>query len=417
MCGIVLAGNQRMVESDIRLFEQLVDHDTIRGHHSTGIIANPNKKLLTDRSMLTGTDYVYSSEWLKIFKRLLPKAGSVATGSFMVGHNRYATTGRIDKNSAHPFQHGNITLVHNGTLTNHKELPHSSQFAVDSENICYLINELGAAETIQLLDGAFVLVWHDAGNNTLNLIRNKERPFHFIEDASGCYFGASEEAMLMWLYNRRQRARQIKRHFEAEVGTQYVFDVANGNFELIEEIKHTLPVFKRKPLTNMTIAKLYAYADDGQYYTPATWNQKCKTCKRPIPYDIAEQCIYDKQGGFQCPVCFDAETNTNTVTNKKHVNKQPTLVLADDCKYYTEEHWDFRCETCGKKIPFSEAELAASAGNGQFQCGECFDADIEEYMKSDHGIDMYGVCSYCGMYTRVDPLTGCCEDCEEFVKM
>ncbi|MCS5737398.1 class II glutamine amidotransferase, partial [Herbiconiux daphne] len=148
----------------------------------------------------------------------------------------------VDRN-AHPFQHGSITLVHNGTLDNQSLLPDHQKFAVDSENIAYSIDKIGIEETIKKLNGKFTLVWFDAKDQTLNFIRNKDRPFHFMETSSGDWFGASEEDMLMWL-SKRTKGPTAKRHFEAEVGVQYVFEIANGVFRFKEERKHELPVFR-----------------------------------------------------------------------------------------------------------------------------------------------------------------------------
>jgi hypothetical protein len=89
--------------------------------------------------------------------------------------------------NAHPFQFGNITGAHNGTLTQStwKALEEASGVTttVDSAAIFACINAIGIKDTINLMekgrtskDGAWALVWHDSEDNTINFLRNEHRP-------------------------------------------------------------------------------------------------------------------------------------------------------------------------------------------------------------------------------------------------
>ena len=262
MCGIVLVGSRNMTQRDLKFFEQMLFADTFRGPHSTGVFTskrvwkggkyikvNPLQKLAVE-----GPEFLQSGEW-EYVKRGFDTTKNAHTGkttpinrygSFYVGHNRYATVGAINAVNAHPFRHGQITMVHNGTLVNQNLLPESKDFEVDSDNVCYSLNKWGVDKTIQNLDGAFTLVWHNNETDTLHVIRNDERPFHFAETQAGDWFGASEEEMLMWILMRGKVKPNIKRHFEAEVGVEYIFDVSAGSFKFKEERKHELPDFTPK---------------------------------------------------------------------------------------------------------------------------------------------------------------------------
>lgn len=241
MCGIVLAGGN-LTSSDIEIFNQLLYCDVFRGQHSTGVFCKrPNEEKVS-----------YYKEALPSFAFLLkPEYKELSTGktqytvapNWIVGHNRHATRGAVNSQNAHPFQHGNITLVHNGTLVDQSLLPEHSRFVVDSENICYSIDKIGAEETIQKLDGAFTLIWHDNSDDTLHIIRNDERPFHLARIGQD-WFGASEEDMLMWILKRNKfHKNRIGEHFECKVGVEYIFDVSKKKMTLIEEKEHKLPVF------------------------------------------------------------------------------------------------------------------------------------------------------------------------------
>lgn len=243
MCGIVLAGGALTV-SEVGIFNDLLYMDVIRGVHATGVYAKHLHGKVNYYKDATPSSAFLASEG---YKDLL-RNGTTYTSPpvFMVGHNRHATRGNSsDPKNAHPFQHGNITLVHNGTLDDQDLLPESNRFVVDSENICYSIDKIGAAETIQKLDGAFTLIWHDANDDTLHIIRNSERPFHLARCGSD-WFGASEEDMLMWILKRTKLTKnRIAEHFECEVGTEYIFDVSGPSKKMVlkEQVKHVLPVF------------------------------------------------------------------------------------------------------------------------------------------------------------------------------
>lgn len=202
----------------------------------------------TGKAAVPGDEFIKSDIWKDVKELRTPNPHNAKTvfltpPKFMVGHNRHATIGAINDRNAHPFTHGAITLCHNGTLIDQDLLPDAKDFEVDSENICHSINKIGAAETIQKLNGAFTLVWHNAEDKTLNIIRNDERPFHLVETVTGDWFGASEEDMILWIIKRKSTNPKIKRHFETVVGTQYIFDVSTG-FSLKEEIVHQLPTFQ-----------------------------------------------------------------------------------------------------------------------------------------------------------------------------
>lgn len=236
-----------MTQKEVGTFEKLLFADTFRGPHSTGVFARRTMWMDAEehvsiplyKKAVEGPEFLETQGWADTSRGFKDVA---KFPNFIVGHNRYATVGTINDENAHPFKHGDITLVHNGTLLDQTLLPDHRQFDVDSENVCHSINKIGASETIQNLDGAFVLIWHDAKDDTLHIIRNDERPFHLAKTQSGDWFGASEEAMLMWILKRPRIPYTVTEHFECKVGVEYVFDVSNG-FRLKEEIEHELPDF------------------------------------------------------------------------------------------------------------------------------------------------------------------------------
>lgn len=270
MCGIVLAGTKTtLTANEVGVFQKLLFCDTFRGEHSTGVYSvfkdGKEMDLIWAKEAVPGDQFSRSPLFKEVSEReeyTVTSTGktytkSIVRPSIMVGHNRYATQGAINAKNAHPFTHGHITLVHNGTLIDQGLLPDSKDFEVDSENICHSIAKIGIDETVQKLDGAFTLVWFDDNEKTLNILRNEERPFHLAETNTGEWYGASEEEMLMWILNRKKYSPTVKRHFECEVGVQYIFDATN--MTLKEEKKHTLPTFPKYSYWNRS------YDDDNLY--------------------------------------------------------------------------------------------------------------------------------------------------------
>lgn len=290
MCGIVFVGGSNLLETNVSFFESLLHADVVRGRHSTGVyrgIESGGTDIF--KEAVPGPAYLELKGWERLRgennttyqKERLAKEGKVIPASlsnFYVGHNRYATQGAINGRNAHPFKHGDITLVHNGTLRGQWRLPDHRDFEVDSENICHALNKEGVDETIQKLQGAFTLVWHNRADQTLNFIRNTERPFYMMEFSNGMWAGASEKEMIQWLNNRRKAPLKVKQEFELPVGQQYVFDVSEGGFKFKEVREHKLPTF---PYSYTSQSRAYWEEDDyftSRYGSSAT---KQSTTKKP----------------------------------------------------------------------------------------------------------------------------------------
>ena len=181
------------------MFSQLLVADSVRGTHGTGII-----KVYADGKhdwrKIAGDPYsLFSADGISAFYNNFDKKEV----RFLLGHNRFATRGDKDTDCAHPFEIGDITLMHNGTLEGWNKIVDFDKFKVDSEAICNSIDKEGIEKTIEAIRGAYVLVYYNSKEKTVNFIRNKERPlFLGVQLELGRVYFASEYSMLRWILLR-----------------------------------------------------------------------------------------------------------------------------------------------------------------------------------------------------------------------
>jgi predicted glutamine amidotransferase len=189
MCGLVgVMGHIGLKEKDV--LKQLLVVDVLRGKHSTGIAAvNYAGGVSVVKKAVNGVDFL----------DMKPAVTALAsTLNCIIGHNRYATKGAVNNTNAHPFEFDNVVGAHNGTLRSTWNLDKSNVFAVDSECLYNHINDNGIDSAFDKAVGAYALTWFDKAQQTLQFLRNNERPlcYCFSEDYR-TLFWASESWMLI----------------------------------------------------------------------------------------------------------------------------------------------------------------------------------------------------------------------------
>lgn len=212
MCGIVgfiTAESGYVGAQDRRSFmAQALVVDTLRGEDSTGIMYGfstaKDAKCGYLKDATDGYQFVNSNEYVNVAK-------DMGKYRFMIGHNRAATMGAVSPATAHPFKEGPVVGLHNGTVrSGMTTLPVSmAQFEGEIDSHCLIHNlsvvqpEEAVDKVLSKIDGAYMLVWFDARDGSLNMARNSERAFHVAQAlAEDTFYFASEALELEWLLSR-----------------------------------------------------------------------------------------------------------------------------------------------------------------------------------------------------------------------
>ena len=205
MCGLV--GMFGIVTPAMeKAFNDLLIVDVVRGAHSTGVVSVKRgqkqapvllKQVGTPDNLFDMKDY--QSRVLSGVQRVL------------IGHNRFATKGAVNKRNAHPFQFDNIVGAHNGSLTSYNQLDGYGEYNVDSQVLFNHIQKHGMKDAWDKTVGAMALTYWDDNTNTMNIVRNDERSLFFAyTENDDVLIYASEPWMLeMVAYRHNIKIKEI----------------------------------------------------------------------------------------------------------------------------------------------------------------------------------------------------------------
>lgn len=195
MCGIVgVFGN--IIKKHENALTQMLIVDQLRGQDSTGMMRVARFQPDVEVVKAVGTPDVLVDS--KPYEKALSGLHRA-----LIGHNRFATKGAVNRNNAHPFDLDHITGVHNGSMRVYNKLHGFGGHPVDSYVLYNHIQEHGLRDAVDNSEGAMALVWWDKRTHELNIYRNTERPLAIAHSSKdGVYMIGSEWGMVEWIATR-----------------------------------------------------------------------------------------------------------------------------------------------------------------------------------------------------------------------
>lgn len=353
MCGHVgLAG--KLEFKDEGTLKRLLLLDYFRGTDSTGVASiRKDGPPMIAKIASHPIDFFDTKRYDKISSAYQSKA--------FIGHNRAATKGKVNETNAHPYQYGHIVGAHNGTLDTEswKELNEALGYEteVDSMAIFACIEKLGIEETVKMLRGAWALVWADLNENTLNFLRNKERPMWYAYTKNfDRLFWASEWPMI-----------------------QAATDMAAGGYE-IHQKEGGYSFF------SMDEDYLYQYDIDrlakGEYDSLPDARTKKLEGKAPPP-------VVKNYYQGESPFIHKHSKTTNSLGERspKDLPSHITMITSADkpfAKFLDKKGFDDmtggKCMYCLEPIYFEDTGLVVFESLNEVLCGECSGHSVSRYM-------------------------------------
>lgn len=206
MCGILgYIGNipKNYNEEAFDFLKFLFVSSKVRGTDASGFssIHLKNPKLITEKRPVSADKFVHSSLKFRALKSAMP--------SIFIGHTRAKTTGRPDRSrNNHPFNSNRYSLVHNGHISDWKDLAKKRNLNMrtetDSEVLIHLVSEKdvvfdGIRNIVESVDKyskiAIAILQHTAPNRLILFRTNNPTAIMLVPAWKAIFFASTQEIL------------------------------------------------------------------------------------------------------------------------------------------------------------------------------------------------------------------------------
>jgi len=211
---------------------------------------------------------------LKDYKNLYKKL--FKDKDFVIGHNRFTTQGSSKNNdNNHPFESKNYLLVHNGVISNDKDLRDTKEIFYKGETDSIIILEYIQAlknmgkttveaikKTAELLKGSFSVMLYDKVDKQIYYFKNSGTHFTFglvYKGDKRILVGSTDEKNFTELYSCQDQIFDWNNYdhlLVKEAKSGYIYKITDKGIE-------ELSTFKEKVVEKTLDYKATSYYSDG----------------------------------------------------------------------------------------------------------------------------------------------------------
>jgi len=305
MCGLVgLCGSPLAKEVDA--FKDLLVFSSVRGPHSTGVAVVAHGK---DREPIIAKQVGNTYELFD--HKPFDAAMRTANKKLILGHNRHATVGTVNRANAHPFDKETLVGCHNGTIDwqSRKKLEGHDEVGTDSEALFNTLDEFDVKDVIPRIEGAWGLTWYDKNDDTFHMLRNEKRTLFFcFNELNDTLFWASEPYFL-----HAALARNGVKYKEVRMlpeNNHFVWEVPKQNKKFEEPLRETV---KGKESTT------YSYVGHNSNRTTESKSEEVK--KQAYTKNAPSQSPKQNAGGNVVPIGKPQEKQQGKDSDSKECSK------------------------------------------------------------------------------------------------
>lgn len=340
----------------------------LRGRDSTGIACfkHRKKKAIYSRTMKAtdnSSNFLYSRDVLR------EMYGNNDRPFCVIGHCRAATQGEVSPENAHPFTIKHIVGAHNGTIA---DIRGKTKDGTDSEAFFTILAKEGLQAAVNAAKGgAYALVWADLNKQTLNFLRNAQRPFFYCV-SRGVIYWASELEMIKLVmardnqYNAEIKVLEIDTHMEIDlhypVTNQIKRDMrpewSMATYQFKEVLDKTEEKIEKTDIKSTTTVM-------GPLNNPLAW-EKPRT-ETSVPVTTGPRSPYEntsaKYRGFRNKTMDIHKAQRLLREGCAHCTAEVTVIKENEAFWYNNKQ--YLCKDCVKSVDARELVNATKVWPGR----------------------------------------------------